>query len=84
MLRLLCGGGAYRVGHLLADLGLVNSDLVSSWAGGLPLWLPAAQAGRWNISNLNQPNPGPQADAPPCIQRRLLNTGCRVGEAAEG
>ena len=24
MLRLLCGGGAYRVGHLLADLGLVN------------------------------------------------------------
>ena len=32
----------YRVGHLLADLGLVNSDLVSSRAGGLLLWLPTA------------------------------------------
>ena len=33
-----------RVGHLLADLGLVNSDLLSSQAGGLLLWLPTAQA----------------------------------------
>ena len=53
------------MGHLLADLGLVNSDLATSRAGGLLLRLPTAQAGRWNIQNLSQPNPGPRADAPP-------------------
>ena len=57
----------YRVGHLLADLGWVDLDLGSSLAGGLLLWLPTAQAGRWNIPNLSQPNLGPRADAPPSI-----------------
>ena len=34
----------YRVGHLLADLGLVDLDLESSQAGGPLMKLPTAQA----------------------------------------
>ena len=36
---------SYRVAHLLADLGLVDSDLRSSQAGGPLLQLSTAQAG---------------------------------------
>ena len=56
----------YRVAHLLADLGWVDSVLRSSQAGGPLLQLSTAQARWWNILNLSQPNPGPRGDGPPC------------------
>ena len=42
----------YRVTEKVSDLGWGDPS-----AGGPVSWLPTAQAGWWNISNLSQPNP---------------------------
>ena len=63
----------YRVAHLLGNLGWVDSYLGSSRAGGLLLEIPIAQAGRWNIPDLNQNGSSLQGDAPPC--RHLTQRG---------
>ena len=56
----------YRVSHLVTELGCVDFDLGVPLAGGLIEYLPTAQAGWWNITNLSQPNPDPRPDETLC------------------
>ena len=48
------GGLTYFLGVPSADRPLV--------------WLPNAQAGKWNIANLSQPNPGLSRNGSPCTR----------------
>ena len=63
----------YRVFHKLEDLGLVDFDFVCSTVCPILHGQMEFRQKRlsncarwWNIPNLSQPNPSPQADGTPC------------------
>ena len=77
----------YRVFHLLADLGfdLCCSTICSVLLGQMGFWQKRLSNWTkwWNIPNLSQHNPCPQADGTPCtevekkqLSQRLHLQGC--------